>query len=297
MTLVSKTLKINIEHEKWLESHPEINFSEWVREKINEEVIKERGKRNKRKVKAIIVAAGHDKRIEPLNEDLPKCMLDVKGKTIIERQIENLKSCGISDITIIKGYKQETIDRSDVKFYLNPDFEKTGIVSSLFFAEKEMNSDFIVLYSDIIFDKKLLTNLLKEKSDICLVTDLDWKERYDKREIQPAGEIELVEVENKHVSKIGKNINPKNAHGEFIGIVLFSKKGAEQLKKCYKNAIKKYENKKFHEAKSVNKAYLTDIIQEIIDNCYEVNNMDIYGDWIEIDTFEDYKKAWSEITG
>jgi len=180
MTLVSKTLKITIEHEKWLESHLEINFSEWVRDKIEEEINKEQNKKSKRKIKAIIVAAGHDKRIEPLNEDLPKCMLDVKGKTIIERQIENLKSCGISDITIIKGYKQETIDRSDVKFYLNPDFEKTGIVSSLFFAEKEMNSDFIVLYSDIIFDKKLLSKLLKEKSDICLVTDLDWKERYDK---------------------------------------------------------------------------------------------------------------------
>ena len=297
MTLVSKTLKINIEHEKWLESHPDINFSEWVRDKIEEEINKEQNKKSKRKIKAIIVAAGHDKRIEPLNKNIPKCMLDIKGKTIIERQIENLKSCGISDIIIVKGYKQETIDRSDVEFYLNPDFEKTGIVSSLFFAEKEMNGDFIVLYSDIIFDKKLLNKLLKEKTDICLVTDLDWRERYDKRETQPAGEIELVEVKNKHISKIGKNIDPEKAHGEFIGITLFSKKGAEQLKKCYKNAIKKYKNKKFHEATSINKAYFTDMIQEIIDNRYEVNNMDIYGDWIEIDTFEDYKKAWSEITG
>ena len=296
MTLVSKTLKINIEHEKWLESHPDINFSEWVRDKIEEEINKEQNKKNKRKIKAIIVAAGHDKRIEPLNENIPKCMLDIKGKTIIERQIENLKSCGISDIIIVKGYKQETIDRSDVKFYLNPDFEKTGIVSSLFFAEKEMNGDFIVLYSDIIFDKKLLNKLLKEKTDICLVTDLDWRERYDKRETQPAGEIELVEVKNKHISKIGKNIDPEKAHGECIGITLFSKKGAEQLKKCYKNAIKKYKNTKFHEATSISKAYLTDMIQEIIDNGITIKNVDTYGDWMEIDTFDDYKRAWSEIS-
>ncbi len=295
MSLISKTIKIGIEHEKYLESHPDINFSEWVRDKIDEEINKEQNK--KRKIKAIIVAAGHDKRIGPLNENIPKCMLDIKGKTIIERQIENLKSCGISDIIIVKGYKQETIDRSDVKFYLNPDFEKTGIVSSLFFAEKEMNGDFIVLYSDIIFDKKLLNKLLKEKTDICLVTDLDWRERYDKRERQPAGEVELVKVKNKHIAKIGKNMNPKETHGEFIGIALFSKKGGETLIKCYKNALKKYRNKKFHEATSINKAYFTDMIQEIIDNRYEVNNMDIYGDWIEIDTFEDYKKAWSEITG
>ena len=77
---------------------------------------------------------------------------------------------------------------------------------------------------------------------------------------------------------------------------MFSKKGAEQLKKCYKKSINKYKNKKFHEAKSIDKAYFTDIMQEIIDNDYEINYLDIYGEWIEIDTFEDYKKAWSEIT-
>ena len=110
MTLVSKTIKIDLEHEKWLESHPEINFSEWVRKKIDDSIGRERGNRGKRKIKAIIVAAGHDKRLEPLNENLPKCMLDVKGKTIIERQIENIRDCGINDIIVVKGYKQEIIN-------------------------------------------------------------------------------------------------------------------------------------------------------------------------------------------
>lgn len=296
MALISKAIKISVEQEQWLKSHPEINFSEWIRKKIDEALEQERIEKSKRKIKAIIVAAGHDIRIEPLNENLPKCMLDIKGKTILDRQIENLKSCGINEIIIIKGYKQETIVVPNVKYYLNPDFENNGILSSLFFAEKEMDSDFIFLYSDIIFDKKMLGKLLKNDANICLVVDLNWKERYKKRGMQPLGEVELVEVENEKIIKIGKRIDTKNIHGEFIGLAMFSKKGAQTLKTCYKNALKKYKNKRFHEVSSIKKAYFTDMIQEIIDNGFHVKNLDTYGDWIEIDTFEDYKRAWSEIS-
>ena len=296
MTLTSKTIKISIEHEKWVESHPEINFSEWVREKIEESIRKEKSSKNGRKIKAIIVAAGHDKRLEPFNEDLPKCMLEVKGKTILERQMENIRECGINDIIIIKGYRQELINIPNVKYYINNDFENTGIVSSLFFAREEMNSDFIFLYSDIIFDKRLLEKLLKNNAEVCLVADLDWEKRYKERVKRPTGEVELIKVTEDHITGIGKNIDPKTAHGEFIGLAMFSKKGAHNLKECYKNALKQYKNKKFHEASSIEKAYFTDMIQEIIDNDFQINHLDVYGDWMEIDTFEDYRKAWSEVT-
>ena len=295
MTLTSKTIKIDIKHVKWIESHPEINFSEWIRKKIDEAMQNDRGIKDKRKIKAIIVAAGHDKRIEPLNEKLPKCMLDVKGKTILDRQIENLKSCGIHDIVIVKGYKQETIDVPNVKYRLNPDFENTGIIHSLFLAEKDMNSDFIFLYSDIIFDKKILKKLIKENADISLVVDLDWAERYKKKGIEPAGEVELVEVKENRITKIGKKIKSKNIHGEFIGLAMFSKKGSEILKKHYKKALNNYKNNKFHESSSTKKAYFTDMIQELIDNGVFIKNVDTYGDWMEIDSFDDYRRAWSEV--
>ena len=293
--MTSKTIKIDIQHEKWLESHPEINFSEWVREKINESIDNEVRSKQTKNIKAIIVAAGHDKRIEPLNEKIPKCMLDVKGKTILERQIKTLRDCQINDIIVIKGYKQEIIDIPTAKYYINSDFENSGIVSSLFLAEGEMKCGFIFLYSDIIFEKKTLERLIKDNSDICLVVDLDWKERYNKKVSQPGGEAELVEVRDGRIMAIGKDIGQKKVHGEFIGLAKFSKKGAENLKNCYKNLLKECKNKTFHESPSVNKAYFTDIIQEMIDKGFDVNNLDTYGDWMEIDTFDDYRRAWSEV--
>ena len=296
MTLISKTIKIDINHEKWLESHQEINFSEWIRGKIDESIKKEKGIKKDQKIKAIIVAAGHDRRIEPLNNDIPKCMLDVKGKTILERQIENIRECGINNIVIIKGYKEELIDIPDVKYYKNPNFESTGILSSLFFAEKEMDCDFIFLYSDIIFDKKVLEKLLKDKSDISLVVDLDWQDRFKEKVKSKKGEAELVETKENKIIRIGKKLNSKKAHGEFIGLGKFSKKGTEILKNIFHKALKNYENKNFHESNSMKKAYFTDMIQEIIDNNYDVKSIDVYGDWIEIDTFDDYRKAWGVIT-
>ena len=293
--MTSKTIKIDIQHEKWLESHPEINFSEWVREKINESIDNEVRSKQTKNIKAIIVAAGHDKRIEPLNEKIPKCMLDVKGKTILERQIKTLRDCQINDIIVVKGYKQEIIDIPTAKYYINSDFENSGIVSSLFLAEGEMKCGFIFLYSDIIFEKKTLERLIKDNSDICLVVDLDWKERYNKKVSQPGGEAELVEVRDGRIMAIGKDIGQKKVHGEFIGLAKFSKKGAENLKNCYKNLLKECKNKTFHESPSVNKAYFTDIIQEMIDKGFDVNNLDTYGDWMEIDTFDDYRRAWSEV--
>jgi phosphoenolpyruvate phosphomutase len=294
MTLISKTIKIEIEHEQWLASHPEINFSEWVRQKIEEAIAQERGAKKRHTIKAIIVAAGHDKRMGILNANAPKSMLDIKGKTILERTIDTLKQCGIQEIIIVKGYKHEMITFSKVKYYINTEFETTGILHSLFYAEKEMDSDFIFLYSDIIFNKKLLDRLLESKGDISLVIDLDWKKRYHERLKQPEGEAELAEVKNGKIRKIGKQIDQQKAHGEFIGLAYFSKKGAEILKSVYQQSREKYKNT-FHESASYKKAYFTDIIQEIIDEGYMVTNLDTYGDWMEIDTFEDYRRAWSEV--
>jgi len=293
MTLVTKTIKINVEQSDWLRNHHELNFSEWIRKKLNEEIEKEKRGKLGKSIKAIIVAAGHDTRLEPLNKFLPKCMLEIKGKTIIERQIENLHQVGIDDIIIVKGYRKEVINIPNIKYYTNSDYNENGILKSLFFAEEELNENFLFLYSDIIFEKRILERLLKSNADITLVVDINWKDHYNERIEHPSHEAELVEMKENKIVKIGKNIDPKNAYGEFIGIAMFSRYGAEILKSCYKEAVEKFQGKEFHEAISIDKAYFTDMIQELIDNDHEINVIDTFGDWVEIDTFEDYRQAWA----
>ena len=88
-------------------------------------------------MKAIILAAGMGTRLGKYTENLPKCMLEFNGKSLIERQVDTLRKAGITDISIVRGYQPEKITISGVRYYHNPDFSNTNMVETLFCAEKE----------------------------------------------------------------------------------------------------------------------------------------------------------------
>ena len=87
-------------------------------------------------MKVIILAAGQGTRLRPLTDNCPKCMVEVNGKSIIERQLETMYACGIKedDITVIAGYRNEVLqDRfrnTGIRFVVNNDFETTNMVYS-----------------------------------------------------------------------------------------------------------------------------------------------------------------------
>lgn len=246
--------------------------------------------------KAIIIGAGMGSRLLDLTKDQPECMLKIKGKTILERNMETLNRCGIDDIIFIKGYKKDMINYSNLKYYYNDDYENNNILESLFYAESEMDDEFIVIYSDILFDKEVVSRVLNNNNDITIVMDSDWRTHYKGRVHHPIEEAEKVIVENGKVTKIAKYMNPVDASGEFIGMAKFSKEGAVILKSTYMAAKKQYKNQPFHNAETIKKAYLTDMFQELIDRGYDVYATEITGKWQEIDTIEDFRKAGGEVS-
>jgi len=102
----------------------------------------------------------------------------------------------------------------------------------------------------------------------------------------------MVKVEKGRVVKIGKDVvNPEEAHGEFIGLAKFTKSGAELMKAAYHRAAEENPNAPFHQAICLEKAYLTDMIQELVNNGSLVKSVDIAGGWMEIDTEQDLERA------
>ena len=76
---------------------------------------------------AIILAAGEGKRLHPLTLTKPKCMVELFGKPILERQLSIFKKCGIDDICIVTGFKSELINYPNVDYIKNPNFMKTNM--------------------------------------------------------------------------------------------------------------------------------------------------------------------------
>jgi len=243
--------------------------------------------------KALVIAAGLGSRLKKHTENLPKCMLDFGGKTLLQRQLESYRQNGIKDISLVRGYKKEKINYKDIKYFENKDYKNNNILNSIFYAEKVINGNIIISYSDILFDKSVVERTLKSDHDISVVVDIDWRGYYVGRKDHPISEAEnVIFNSNNEVEKIGKiNTGNEEVHGEFIGMIKLSNRGTEIFKEHFHRLKKIYWNKPFQRAKIFQKAYLTDFIQELVDIGIKVHCVIIESGWKEIDTVEDYKKA------
>ena len=136
-------------------------------------------------LKVIILAAGEGTRLRPYTLDRPKCMVEIDGVSLIDRQLEVLKSEGIGDIVIIGGYKSEMLKRGDIKLKVNDRYFETNMVWTLFSAEEELEGDIIVSYGDIVYSKNILKALIKSKADIAVTIDMKWEGYWRERNENP----------------------------------------------------------------------------------------------------------------
>ncbi|MFX1444109.1 MAG: phosphoenolpyruvate mutase [Promethearchaeota archaeon] len=245
-------------------------------------------------LQVIIPAAG-----EAENFNMPKAMVKIKNKPILQRQIDVLNKFNINKITLIRGYKKEDINLKGIKYIDNDNYKDYYLLHSLFCAEDDFDEGFLYINSDILFTEVVISNVLNTHHDIVLVVDRSYK--YHKHGIDK--NLDLVLTKNKptemiyslygeenEVIRIGKNINIEMADYEYIGIAYFSKFGAEVLKKVYHNCSKNW-NGPFHEAIEFKQADFMDLIQEIINRGFRVYTAEVHKGWIEINDQNDVKLA------
>jgi len=246
---------------------------------------------------AIIIAAGLGSRMAALTDDKPKCMLEFGDKTLLQRQLEAYRACGVTDISVVRGYQKDKINYDGLRYFENPDYENNNILNSLFNAEEAISGHVICAYSDILFDAHVVQRALESQHDISVVVDIDWRGYYDGRRDHPLDEAENIIFDaNNRVVAAGKAIASKNdVHGEFIGMMKFSPRGAEIFKRHFHRVKELYAGKPFQRAKVFEKAYLTDIIQDMTDMGVPIHCVIIERGWKEIDTIEDYEKALMHI--
>ena len=241
-------------------------------------------------MKAIILAAGRGYRMNKYTKNLPKGMLVFNNKTLIENQIEILNSSGIKDIAIVTGYQASKIKYSNIKYFYNKDWESTNMIESLMCCGNHLNGNVIITYSDIIYTKDLMQQIINTKYNIGVAVDKDWKRLWEIRYGTINYDLESCIIRNNKIIEIGGvENNPNNIDFRYIGILKFSKKGIEILKEIYN--IRKVNNLKWTQSgKEFKKGYMTDILNEIINSGYNVHPIITSGNWLEFDTNEDYEK-------
>jgi choline kinase len=172
-------------------------------------------------MKAVILAAGISSRLRPLTDNTPKCLLKAGDKNILELTIDNIIANEIKEIIIVTGYLEQQIKdfvatkypNLNVSYIYNEVFSSTNNIYSLWLTKDLLLDDEMLLMdSDIIFDKKIIAELLTSGYDSCLAL---------KRHNVQDEEIKVKVDDNGKVLEIGKEVNQNEAMGESIGIEKF----------------------------------------------------------------------------
>lgn len=236
------------------------------------------------RVGAIILAAGASPELGELTKDRPKAMLDVKGKPVLGHQVESLNAAGIKDISVVVGWKKEAVDLPNLRTYSADD--SAGEVASLMEAAAELDRRTLVLYGDLLFDREIVERLMQTEGDVVLVVDRSNLEGRANRDLVHtrngavgSGQRFLHAERSDTLEQIGVDLD--GANGEWIGMLMLSHKGAAALKD--------------HADALAADAALTDLLQAVVDRGLTVHTIDTYKGWMEIDTFEDYQRAWAQL--
>ena len=244
-------------------------------------------------MKAIFIAAGRGSRLGSLTEDLPKPLVDINGKSIIERQIELLRKKNIDDIIIVTGYKKEKFEFKNVKYIFNPNFLIDEQAGSLMSARQKFSGDVLIMFGDILFDEHILQQVLDSSGDISIAIDKDWEKSYQERNDNPIDKADKVLLKNEKIIKISAkqiDLQQNEDTGEVLGIMKLSSNGSKILIEHYER-LEKNHTGNFHDAESFKKAKFVDILQELLSLGIEINPVPINGNWCEIDTFDDLVRA------
>jgi len=240
-------------------------------------------------IAVILLCAGMGTRLRPLTNDIPKCLVKYKNKSIIDYIQEALEKTNLdNDIIFITGYKYEKIvehfNLTD-NYIINKNYNTTNMLYSLFFDENifNHNKDIIISYTDIIYKPSIIEKLKNSNHPISIITDNDWKKLWETRMDDPLSDAETLKVdENNYILEIGnKPTSYDEINGQYIGLIKISSDYVKIVRDYYINVISKLDNYK--------QMAMTQFLNIITKELCPIKVIPINGGWCEFDTCDDLK--------
>jgi phosphoenolpyruvate phosphomutase len=180
-----------------------------------------------RSVRGIVLAASRGSGLGAATADRPKCMVDVRGKPLLYQLLGTLDECGIADVTVVRGYRKETIPTSCITVVDND----AGEAASLACALPQLEGETTVVYGDVLFRRYILEELLDSAADITVVVDSAHTSAANPRDLVTATRHNTGRYHDDEPALLtGVEADPAQASGQWIGLMHLSAKGAQLVK-------------------------------------------------------------------
>lgn len=189
-------------------------------------------------MRALILSAGQGRRLLPLTATVPKCVLPVCGRSMIEWQLRELARCGIEEATVVVGFAADRVEEllaaqptpCRTRTLYNPFFAVADNLVSCWLARPEMVEDFVLVNGDTLFEAAVLRRLLEAPPrPIRLV--IDHKAAYDADDMK-------VSLDGERLARVGKQLPPEDVDGESIGMLLFRGDGPALFRGALERALR-----------------------------------------------------------
>lgn len=234
-------------------------------------------------MKAIILAAGRGSRMKNLTDECPKCLVELRGKPLLEWQLIALREAGIKDISIVTGYKRELLADFGLKEFNNPRWASTNMVSSLACAGEWLEAEpCIVSYSDIFYKSCAVKSLILCKALLAVTYDSNWRKLWEKRFGDPLIDAETFRLNpDGTLAEIGnKPRTIEEIEGQYMGLLRFTPEGWREVRRIRAELSQEL----------CDKMHMTGTLQKVIEaGKVPVASVPYSSEWGEFDSESDIK--------
>ena len=238
-------------------------------------------------MKGIILSAGQGKRLLPLTENLPKCLLRIGGRTVLEWQLRMLATAGVPEAVVVVGFGADAIERQlaeitpagmRVRTLFNELYDRSDNLVSCAVASPEMHGDFLLLNGDTLADPAVIARLLASP-EVPVAMAIARKDAYDADDMK-------VRCTGGRVTRVGKDLDAAATNGEAIGFSLYRGRGPALFTEALTDILK--------EPEGTRRWYLSAV--NLLAGLGLVHRVSITGlQWAEIDYPDDLPRAQSVV--
>ena len=246
------------------------------------------------KTKAVILAASRGKELGELTEEMPKAMVKIGEKPLLEHIIGSYAASGVTAINVVRGYRKDAMNLRGINFVDNDDYENTGELMSLHLALESVamdSDDLVVSYGDVLFRRYILDALLEAQDDFVIAVDAGWRDSVNLDRVADFVSCSMPNsrkafYKSVRLYRMAEDIDPKMIHGEWTGMLKVSSDAVPRLADAIRSIIEQSDGRG-------RSAKMLDLFNELVSRGERVRVLYTTGHWLDVDSVQDVVAASS----